>query len=86
MQPDRLGNIHGIFIHHKTNGVELVVLDNLAMLQKMTRNQFSGRVDQKTRAELERVLHKHSPRQIVEWNCNCNSVQRMARVILSHEK
>ena len=80
-----MGGVYGLLIHYKTNGVEVVVLDNLAMLQKMARGQFSGRVDPRIRAELERVLHKYSPRQIVEWNCNCNSVQRMARVILSNE-
>lgn len=80
-----MGLVHGIFINHKTDNMELVVLDNLEILKKMAKNQFAGRVDQKTRAELERVMRKYAPRQIVEWNCNCNSVQQMAKVILANE-
>jgi hypothetical protein len=71
--------------NNKTDSVEAIVLDYQTTLERMAAGNFSGTVSHDIRREFERVVRKHSPRQIVEWNCNCDSVLRMARIILTHE-
>ncbi len=65
--------------------MESCVLENIEMLEQMSKNQFEGRVSHGLRKEFERVVCKHSSNQIVEWECNCDSVRNMARIILAHE-
>jgi len=65
--------------------METVVLENKELLKRLSRGE-SARVPHHLRKEFERVLNKHSKGQVVEWNCGCDSVQRMARIILQNEK
>jgi hypothetical protein len=64
--------------------MEAVVLENKELLERLAKGE-SAKVNHNLRREFERVLAKHSKGQVVEWNCNCDSRQRMARIILQNE-
>ena len=64
--------------------METFILDNRKILEKMADGSFSGSVTHEWRALFKRHLIRYAPNQVVEWNCNCDSVQRAAKIILRH--
>jgi hypothetical protein len=62
--------------------LETFVLENKAIIEKMSRGQFSGHVSHEFRAMFEKAARDKGHMNYVNWNCSCKSVEQAAKAIL----